>query len=215
MSVSPALLSQFVAEVGPYSDMRAEQLMFVGQQLIMAHEAAPGRISIEVGTRKGGSALLLLQVLMRLYRPPFPLLVSVDPYGGKPYHGGDAIVPMLYGDDTYTEMRQRLASWPFHVHFKLTSLVFARQLLGQEIWSQGRSQLLTDLAFVLLDGEHDLETVRAELSYFKPVMAKGGRIVIDNIDKDPNLLDYCDRTSDIGLGPEAPAGARQGLWIRR
>lgn len=150
-----------------------------------------------------------------------PVLVTVDPYGGKPYSGGDYVVDWLYGDDIYLAHKQNLARFPNHVHFALEGHVFLSRCLGAPIWRRGKRVPLTEFSFAFLDGDHDAATVREELLHLMPHMARGGRIVVDNVDKDPRLvpalLGYCATSRSWGraeLGPETEPGARQAVIYR-
>lgn len=184
-------------------DAREETYCELAKEFHLAHQRAAGGVSIEVGTRRGGSAVLMLRILDRLYGRG-PLLITIDPYGGKPYYGGEGkVTPGLYGDEEYIAMKTLLAPFPNHVHFAVTSMDFISLLdRGFELWSGGRMIRFgtTDIAtkpftFVYLDGDHDKATVLTELDHLAPRVGSGGSLVIDNVDDEPALLSYLTKTN--------------------
>lgn len=181
------LIDQAVAEAAPHSDMFPEGLVSLAEVFYDAHRCAPGGLSIEVGTRCGGSALLQLRLLEALY--PYdlrPMLWTVDPYGAKPYKGGDGVVEKgLYSDSDYIEAKKLLAPFANHAHFALCSLDFWSRLSWTPYWYMHRERHADDLTFVLLDGDHDAETICAEVAQAYQLLAPGGIILVDNADKDP------------------------------
>ena len=171
-----------IDEVAPYTDIlerhTLEQYLGVFE---MAHAAAPGGISLEVGTRAGGTALLFLKSLERMYEKP-PLLVTVDPYGEKPWSVG-VIDPLnyKYGDEHYLTAKKLLAPYANHIHFNLLSEDFWR-LEGVPVWRAGTSTSLTDLTFAFLDGDHSPYAVMVDAIHVVKNLRKGGLLLIDNVD---------------------------------
>lgn len=167
------------------SDMLPEQLSYLARIFQDAHEHAPGGLSIEVGTRKGGSAWLMLAMLREMYDDATrPMLFTVDPYGGKPYVGGDTIEPGLYGRNEYKAARTWLAEFTEHAHFYMTAKTFFKRLLEEDYYLRGEEHVIDQLTFVLLDGEHAAESILNELAEVVPHMRVGGVVLIDNADKD-------------------------------
>lgn len=168
-----------------------DSLRFVLEQLLLAHQAAPNGPTLEVGTYKAGTSVAMLHVLAQSYRTAPPYLVTVDPYGGKPYRGGDVqVVPQAYEDQIYTIAKQVLSGDSNHAHFTMTGVQFLRRCVGTTYWRYGVERMLDRFTFAFLDGDHDYATVTEEVELLLPVMASRGRIVIDNVDKDPRLTDY-------------------------
>lgn len=175
----------------PLTDMNEAQLRAYGAAFKEAHQAAPGGLSLEIGTRRGGSALLFLKMLEGLYPDASvrPLLLSVDPYGGKPYVGG---VPGdlelgFYDTDEYVAMKQLLWSYSNHAHFLMRSVDFLERMRGTAYWQDGEEHVMEALAFALLDGEHSAETIQAELHFLwrKRWMHPKGIVCVDNTNCDP------------------------------
>src|SRR5437867_1523539 len=87
------VMTQRPDDFAPYvrgvpSDMTEEALCFYASEFWKAHERAPGGMSLEIGTREGGSAVVALRILDELYAlDRRPMLITVDPYGNRPYAG--------------------------------------------------------------------------------------------------------------------------------
>ena len=135
---------------------------------------------LEIGTRSGGSALLMLRVLQDLYRgrgrPPFVL--TVDPYGGRPYEGA----PFVYDERHYREMKQALAPYANHVHYMMDSELFLRELDLLYLWADGAKQPLDRFTLVYLDGSHDPDIVWHEIVTLLPRLVPGGSLSVDDTD---------------------------------
>ncbi len=207
-AIGPRALEGIVTRAEHHSDRGVEGLTAFANVFIEAHRRNPGCLSVEVGTRSGGSALMFLQLLKSMYQEYPPCFFTVDPYGFKPYNGGDVSGAPLYGDLHYLEMKKNLSEFSNHVHFQMKSTDFFSRMRGLEYWRPGAftapvmnvSDMTTvyvpvgearkagNLAFCLLDGEHDLSTVDAELGrLFGGWMAKDGLVIVDNVDTDPKV----------------------------
>ena len=190
------------------SDMDPSNLRAIGQELMAAHKRRPGGLTIEVGTRKGGSAMLFAELLRLKYREPPPLW-TVDPYGSKPYVDGVSTPLPLYHDAVeYLEMKRNLASYEFHTHWKMESGTFFRSLRDMTFWTVGSKDIVITgggksmrmpigeersvegaATFILLDGEHSANSIIfQDLEPCINWLAPGGTVVIDNIDADPETV---------------------------
>lgn len=188
-----------------YSDRGVEGLTAFAHAFIQAHRTNPGSLSVEVGTRNGGSALMFLQLIHAMYPEYPPCLFTVDPYGFKPYNGGDINGAPIYGDSNYLEMKRNLAEYANHVHFHMKSFDFFTRIHGLEYWRPGKfsapvmnvadsstvyvpvgeASKVAEIGFCLLDGEHDMATIDHELGLlFGGLMAHKGVVVVDNVDTD-------------------------------
>lgn len=214
------------------SDMTKEVLHVYGEAFVEAHRAAPGGLSLEVGTRQGGSALLFLTLLNRIYEGGIkPCLFTVDPYGYKPYDSGiPGVEPApIYGDPDYLEMKQHLAPFAFHSHFKIESLDFFDRMYnctywhpGEEIYKSktqegdfalGQRSRMGNLTFCLLDGDHNYRTIASELGHLwggrnaltgsriNPWMNPKGTVCVDNIDCDPKTKPFIEANFNAVFGP--------------
>lgn len=214
-------LRKLVGLAKPHSDMASDNLLFLGEQFIAAHESVPGGLSIEVGSRRGGSAILMLNLIDSLYPADGdvgrPMLFTVDPYGDKPYKGGDFWLKGVYGEADYANLKYALVEFSTHAHFYLTAETFFSSLANKTYWRCSKEYPISNLAFVLLDGEHDARSIASELRYIWPLMASKGRILIDNVDKDSASIPAIDRFLGPGKiikGPLSVSGAHQAVVIR-
>lgn len=197
--------------------MSLPALRFLDGHFWMAHAQAPGGLSVEVGTRQGGSALMMLHSLELLYsEEKLPALFTVDPYGWKPYQGGDIHpsqpLPRLYGESEYKHMKQLLADFPNHFHWPMESLIFCEIADRIRYWHRGMQCQVKNLTFVFLDGDHDAGTIEKELVWFGNRLHPLGLIVVDNVDKDPETVPMLARRGwRIAYGPAFQPGARQAV----
>lgn len=188
--INATTLEYFIERNHRYSDMDREQFAQIARVFCEAHARVPNQMSIEVGTRKGGSAGLFAELLREMYGENPPPLWTVDPYGHKPYVDGTPNELKLYGDELFVEMKSLMALFPFHTHWKMPSRSFFKALAYTPYWRQGVQCSGGEAAFILLDGEHAASSVGAELRaiWDGDWLAKGGTIVIDNINKDPRTV---------------------------
>lgn len=191
-----------------YSDMSEVALRSIGQAFMAAHKAAPGGLSIEIGSRSGGSAYLFLTLLRKLYQEGNePFLFTVDPYGAKMYPGPNPAP--IYEEEHFVALKKALASIPNHSHFLMTSLEFFERMYGCAYWvpgeipyvdetgskyALGEEKRMGQLSFCLLDGDHILSTIRRELhwlfSAYTHWMSPNGIAVVDNVEFDSETESY-------------------------
>lgn len=167
-------------KVTQFSDMGREKLEVVASVL----EQAPQGFFLEVGTRMGGTAILALDA------PNCNTLISIDPYGSKPYQDpreANMLAPFVYPDQMYLSTMQRLYSHALEVnknfvHFKIPSQEYIKHDI--KMWFDGfeYDKSNTKFAYVLLDGEHNDETVKLEIDFFSKHMIDKGILLVDNID---------------------------------
>jgi glycosyltransferase involved in cell wall biosynthesis/2-polyprenyl-3-methyl-5-hydroxy-6-metoxy-1,4-benzoquinol methylase len=198
-AVDDGQLRKIVAECAPYSwgdDKRVLEWAVLFLQSLTPQLREQGRVIdpvLEIGTFKGASALMWLKLLQLIGRR-VPV-VTVDPYGSKPYAGGDGPArDALYTGDTFVAMKRLLAEFPDHYHFPLESQTFLATARDLAVWNAGGRVGMQRFSFALLDGEHAADTIREEvqallLQRYTPdtrgLMAPGSLVVIDNIDADP------------------------------
>ena len=135
---------------------------------------------LEIGTRSGGSALLMVRVLADMYRgyAPPPLVLTVDPYGARPYEGAS----FVYDDRHYATMKRALAKYANHVHYMMDSALFLRELNHLSLWSGGVQRPLDRFTLVYLDGSHDPDIVWHEVEQLRPRVVPGGFLIVDDTD---------------------------------
>jgi predicted O-methyltransferase YrrM len=162
------------------SDTRSRYLLELARSVASAPRAPDAAPLLEVGTRSGGSALLMLRVLRTVYRglgPP-PMVLTVDPYGARPYEGA----PFVYDARHYRAMKRNLAGYPNHVHYMMDSELFVRELEHLYLWADGAKRPLDRFTLVYLDGSHDPEIVWFEIERLLPRVVPGGFLIVDDTD---------------------------------
>jgi hypothetical protein len=189
-----------------------------------AYYRRPTAPMLEIGSFRGGTAGAILDMLDRetrhgdgAHEPP--LLITVDPYGGKAYRGGDVTITLLYGDDVYQAHKRRLAEYANHAHFLMEGVEWLARCVGTPYWRSCRRRTMAGFSFAFVDGEHESDAVLAELDLLLPHMAQDGRVLVDNVDKDARLqLALTEarawdgwRCGEIGGEP----GARMAMLIRQ
>jgi len=181
---------------------------------ILAHQAAPKGLTIEIGTWRGGTTFAFLEMLEDLYHAQDrPMVFSIDPYGDKPYDGGDYDEKVaLFGASDYVAMRSLLAQYPNHAHWNIASEEFICTLMGKRYWWQGEHKTVGRLAFVLIDGQHDAASIMLEVKGVVPHMAGGGKLVIDNTNNDPEPSPKSSGTSPVSAGPSGSSHTKASLW---
>lgn len=213
-SVGDDVLLRIVKAVEAVSDRGHDGLLAWGRLLIEAHQRAPQGLTIEVGSRLGGSAVLFGALLEAMYGvDDCPPLWTVDPYGSKPYEGGDtgAAGPPIYDADVYAAAKHNLVEAHMHSHWMMESREFFRRLDGLSYWRAGEKTMRCldtatgkalerrigeahtagrgSASFILLDGEHSAYAIandfRAAALWLKP----SGCIVVDNLKTDPKSVD--------------------------
>ena len=162
-------------KLSPNHSATARALSHTHNDLIlhMLDAGAPGNV-LEIGTCAGGSALSL----MALVKNQNHFLVTVDPWGDRPYATSGA----RYGNSFQRGALATLGYWANEAgvnwhHFKMDSIDFLRLIQPLGCWYNGRlHEYRWDTVF--LDGEHTIGVVRAELDAL--VLNDGAVIFVDN-----------------------------------
>jgi predicted O-methyltransferase YrrM len=162
------------------SDTRTQFLIELARAVVATPRAPAAPPFLEIGTRSGGSALLILRLLELVYPRParLPLVLTVDPYGSLPYAGA----PFQYDDRHYRAMKQALARYANHVHYMMDSELFLGQLDQLYVWRDGTRIAFNSFSLVYLDGSHDPPVVWAEIERLLPRVIPGGFLIIDDTD---------------------------------
>jgi hypothetical protein len=141
---------------------------------------------LEFGTRSGGSALALLSAI--LDRDRIRPLITVDPYGGLPYHTDLKEIPWVYSNPLYRGMMTRLSTAVERSGLNWMHLMMRDSDYMEHVWPDVPLYLSTELifrptfSFVYLDAEHTEDAVRRQLEWLKGKVADGGVILIDDAD---------------------------------
>jgi hypothetical protein len=188
-------LRWLVARSRKHSDTRPEFPLELARYTAIAHADRNGAPILEIGTRSGGSALLMLKVVASLYaghKPP--MVITVDPYGARPYEGE----PYVYDERHYGKMKKNLAPFTNHIHYMMDSELFLRELDNVYVWSGGLRHGFNKFSLVYLDGSHDPDIVWSEIERLRPRVQAGGYLIVD----DTEWFDFAVRKR---LEAEAPA----------
>lgn len=178
--LSHLLLRWHVFRCRRKSDTSTRFLMEIARCVAQAPRGPDVPPLLEIGTRSGGSALLMLRVLASIYgrrcRPP--LVITVDPYGSRPYEGE----PHVYDERHYGAMKRALARYSNHIHYMMDSELFLRELDNLYLWSGGSKHALGRFSMVYLDGSHDPTIVWSEIERLLPRVIPGGFLIVDDTD---------------------------------
>jgi predicted O-methyltransferase YrrM len=162
------------------SDTRTRYLLELAAAVAACPRGADPPPIVEIGTRKGGSALLMLRILDAVYPRDArrPLLLTVDPYGMRPYEGA----PFSYDERHYRAMKRALAGFANHIHYMMDSDQFLALLPNLALWMDGTLRPVDRFTLVYLDGSHDPAIVWREISALLPRIIPGGFLVVDDTD---------------------------------
>jgi predicted O-methyltransferase YrrM len=160
------------------SDTSSRFLLELGRCVLHAPRGADAPPFLEIGTRAGGSALLVLRLLDAVYPrgQQRPFVLTVDPYGSRPYEGA----PFVYDERHYRAMKRTLARFPNHIHYMMDSELFLRELEHLYLWVEGARRPIDRFSLVYLDGSHDPDIVWGEIERLLPRIVPGGFLVVDD-----------------------------------
>ncbi len=180
--------------MGQYCDNNSGIAQFYDTISHLAKTLPEGVPFLEVGTRKGGTALITLEAIRCSGKGRW--FFTVDPYGGKPYKWDEDRIweNQPYGEQFYQTAMYEISKFSMehkllHSHWRMTSFDFLKTYNQFDFWYAGMIQK-KQFGFVYLDGEHFVDTVVQELQGFIPYMVPGGMIVIDDVCSDFNKNDY-------------------------
>jgi hypothetical protein len=162
------------------SDTRTQYLLALARCVVLAPSSADPPPLLEIGTRSGGSALLMLRLLDLVYPAGTrrPLVLTVDPYGTRPYEGA----PFVYDDRHYLAMKRHLSRYPNHIHYMMDSELFLSLLDQLYLWVDATRRPLSTFLLVYLDGSHDPDVVWSEIERLLPRVVPGGFLIVDDTD---------------------------------
>jgi hypothetical protein len=106
------------------------------------------------------------------------MVLTVDPYGARPYEGA----PFVYDERHYRAMKRTLAGYANHVHYMMDSELFVRELEHLYLWGGGVRRPLDRFTLVYLDGSHDPDIVWFEVERLLPRVIPGGFLIVDDTD---------------------------------
>lgn len=169
----------------------------------VARDGTPG-IALEIGTRRGGSAILAMQVMGGGGRP----FVCVDPYGnieiectnlnitahvpGEPIdgdpHSKELSKPLRFDYDN--SMRNRVIPSLYYCAYQMgydfrfmcmTDTQYFRTFDAGVPFYDDEEQIVNEYAFVFFDGPHTTDKVLEEVQFFCDRSRVGTVFVVDDI----------------------------------
>lgn len=188
--VREAVVREAVERFAAFTDGPASSAI-VAQRFCNALSESQGEAALEIGVRAGGMSAIFCHIARSLAPPSF-MVFSVDPWGSAPYMEGgkDVSWGLGYDDGCYVRARLLLAGFPGSVLYRLDADTFLCHLLPNLRWwveHEPHPQRANFLSFAYLDGRHDGLSVAGELARVAPFVAPGGCVMIDNIDKCPEV----------------------------
>lgn len=149
--------------------------------------------SCEIGLRRGGGSLQIMNSFINNQDPR--IHIAIDPYGAIPYKN-------IFGTsipDYTNEMRNQTLSLIYQevvknkntfIFFNIEdSEFFVRFESGVPIYQDSKKIIYNKYAFVHIDGQHDLESVRMSAEFFNHRTSIGGLLAFDNVyDYDHNVI---------------------------
>lgn len=189
----------------------------LAEAFVEAHRARHGGLSIETGHFEGTGARILLRLLDALYKSPnaLPWLVSIDPYGCKPYverRTADDKVAVyegdLYGDAAYAKARARLAPWTNHALYPVESYAILANF--GTVWPYAQKE--KKITFALLDAEHVVGAVMTEATYIM-ALDPDAVLVVDNCCNDPLIVPELEKKWRVDVIHESSAITKDGCAV--
>lgn len=154
---------------------------------IASISAPENTFAVEVGTRSGGSALTILDAIRESSKKLW--LITIDPYGNKPYFTDNYPAMGIYTDNYYRESMKLLSDYCAKyelnwAHYKMKSQDWIKYWPSIEFWADEKI-LEPKIYFLHLDGDHKTNLVKDDLNSFWPYIIEGGVVCID----DANYVD--------------------------
>lgn len=180
MSLSDLRLRWHVFRCRKKSDTSTKYLMELARCVANCPKQEDPAPILEIGTRSGGSALLILRIIDAVYgnNDVKPYVLTIDPYGMRPYEGE----PFIYDAKHYGEMKKNLTAYTNHVHYMMDSELFLSLIDKLYIWDKAERAKIDRFTMVYLDGSHDPDIVWGEMQQLLPKVIPGGFLIIDDTD---------------------------------
>lgn len=139
--------------------------------------------TIEIGTRRGGSSVMIMQGNLGMNKPH----ISIDPYGNIDYHDRVGIHKSDYTNHMKTQTMASLYQWAYDnnynfIFFNLEDTEFFKRFENGVPIYEDNKRIEDKFSLVFVDGPHHTQAVLDAFEYFKDKMAIGGQIVFDNYD---------------------------------
>ena len=177
-----------------------------------------GLLSLEIGTREGGSSQRIMEALARINKDY--VHVSVDHYGGMPQAHSDQHTMVL---DYTNEMRNRAQSSLFQIaeqtginylFMNMDDGEFMRRFAdGVPTYKGSRKQIRSSYGFVFFDGPHQTDLVLKEALFFAPRTVEDGIFVFDDV-SNFDIDSIYEQLRGYGFYPVGNRTATKAAFIR-
>lgn len=142
----------------------------------------------EIGLRLAGGSKFIVDAVAEMGQSQLKPHIAIDPYGNVPYPEGDHVIQCDYTNKMRNEamvnmyLYAQMKGFDFYF-FNMKDSTFFR--LFQDGFpcfiNEGKEeQLCNQYSFVHLDGPHEVDTLKKEISFFHPRMESGAVIVFDD-----------------------------------
>lgn len=150
---------------------------------------------IEIGTRLGAGIFTAMKNCIE-NNDKNRFFIGVDPYGSIDYKHGENSQPAKDGHQIQSDcgfdvdmMNKFLANMyifcydtkSYYSHYALEDSEFMRIFEDGVIVYKDCKKIINNYALVIIDGPHDVDSVKTETLFFKDRMSIGGIIVYDDI----------------------------------
>ena len=137
--------------------------------------------TVEIGTRRGGSSLMIMQGNLGQKKPH----ISIDPYGNIDYHDVMGIHKSDYTNHMKTQTMASLFAWSYEnnynfIFFNLEDTEFFKRFPDGVPVYEDDKRIENKFSLVFIDGPHHNQAVLDAFEYFQDKIAIGGQIVFDN-----------------------------------
>ena len=160
------------------------------QRAVKAVKGVAG-ISCEIGVRRGGSSLLIMQAFQS--NGDKRLHIGIDPYGNLAYHDYEMVQTRYNYTSIMKQKAQKLLynwcemnAYDFQLLILEDSEFFRRYADGIPFYEGGKS-LINTYALVYFDGQHAIAPVKSEIEFFETRTPLGGIWVFDDLDHYPHM----------------------------
>jgi hypothetical protein len=155
------------------------------ERATLAIKGVPGLVC-EIGTRRGGSARVIIDSLVR-NGDHGRTLICLDPYGNIEYATRQGVICRIdytnqMRNDTLRNLYAYAADKPVNVHLLVLedTEYFRRFADGFPTYDQNKT-LQATYALVFFDGPHDIPSIKTEIDFFQPRSRPGSIWVFDDI----------------------------------
>jgi hypothetical protein len=186
-----SILSRFLPTGNPASKLTTDSVEYEILQQAAGMIKGVGGLCVEIGTRRGGSAKIIIDSLVT-GQDFGRTLVCMDPYGNIFYKAREGNeIRIDYTNKMRNETQAHLHAYALDKPVNVFLLVLEdveymkRFADGYPVYDE-QKKLLTEYAFVFFDGPHDVESINREIDFFSGRSVRGTIFVFDDINYYPH-----------------------------